>query len=93
LVAADRLFFGDTRPPLSREEVVAAFLPYVEVQRTAGVPLKCMTRHILGLFNGMPQARLWRRHLSEAAHKPGAGPEVIAAALAKWEGAQTRAAA
>ena len=44
-------------------------------------PLKSITRHILGLFNGLPGARAWRRHLSEAAHKPGAGPEVIEAAL------------
>ena len=40
-----------------------------------------MTRHILGLFNGLPGARAWRRHLSEAAREPEAGPEIIEAAL------------
>jgi len=93
LAEADRRFFGDHRPPLSRAAVVAAFLPYVEAELSCGVPLKCMTRHILGLFNGKPQARLWRRHLSEEAHKPDAGPEVIEAALRRWQAAQTQAAA
>ncbi len=46
-----------------------------------GAPLNGMTRHILGLFNGLPGARAWRRHLSTEAHRPGAGPEVIEAAL------------
>ena len=81
LAEADRRFFGDTRPMPSREEVVRALLPYVATQRAQGVPLKSITRHILGLFNGRPGARAWRRHLSEAAHRPDAGPEVIEQAL------------
>ena len=93
LAEADGRFFGETQAPRSRAEVVTAFLPYVEAEMAAGVPLKCMTRHILGLFNGMPRARLWRRYLSEEAHKPGAGPEVIEAALAQWQAAQDRVAA
>jgi tRNA-dihydrouridine synthase A len=36
---------------------------------------------MLGLFNGLPGARRWRRHLSEIAHRPGAGIEVIEEAL------------
>nr|EIQ9989552.1 tRNA dihydrouridine(20/20a) synthase DusA [Escherichia coli] len=40
-----------------------------------------ITRHILGLFQSIPGARQWRRHLSENAHKPGAGVEVVEAAL------------
>jgi len=81
LAEADRRFFGEGRTPPGRAEVVAAFLPYVEAQRLRGVPLRALTRHILGLFNGLPGARAWRRHLSETAGLPGAGPEVIAEAL------------
>ena len=81
LAEADRRVFGESRAAPSRAEVVRAFLPYVRAQRAAGVPLKSMTRHILGLFNGLPGARAWRRHLSTAAHRPGAGPEVIEEAL------------
>jgi tRNA-dihydrouridine synthase A len=81
LTEADRRFFGAERPPPDREEVVRALLPYAAQQCAEGVPVKSITRHVLGLFNGLPGARAWRRHLSEAAHRPGAGPEVIEAAL------------
>ncbi len=81
LAEVDRRFFGDERPPPGREEVVRGLLPYARDLTGRGVPLKVLTRHILGLFNGLPGARLWRRHLSERAHLPGAGPEVIEQAL------------
>ena len=81
LAQVDGRFFGDLRVPPGREAVVRAYLPYVETQRARRVPLKSMTRHILGLFNGLPGARAWRRHLSEAAREPEAGPEIIEAAL------------
>jgi tRNA-dihydrouridine synthase A len=81
LAEADRRVFGDPGPVPSREEVVRALLPYAERQCARGVPVKAITRHILGLFNGRPGARLWRRSLSEEAHRPGAGPEVIEEAL------------
>jgi tRNA-dihydrouridine synthase A len=47
----------------------------------------------MGLFNGLAGARAWRRHLSEAAHRPGAGPEVIEDALAQMSLRATPAAA
>ena len=81
LAEADRRFFGDTRSAPTRHQVVAAFLPYVERQLARGVSLSAMTRHILGLFQGRPGARAWRRYLSEQAHRPGAGVEIIEAAL------------
>jgi tRNA-dihydrouridine synthase A len=81
LAEADRRFFGDTRPPLSRHQLVTAFLPYVEQQLTQGVPLNTLTRHILGLFQGLPGARAWRRWLSEQTSRPGADAAVIVVAL------------
>jgi tRNA-dihydrouridine synthase A len=90
LAEADRRIFGDAREPRSREEIVADFLPYVERKLTEGVPLKSIARHMLGLFNGLPGARAWRRHLAEEAHRPGAGPEVIEAALDCWRRTQER---
>jgi tRNA-dihydrouridine synthase A len=41
-----------------------------------------MTKHMLGLFSGRPGARLFRRHLSENATRPGAGLGVLRDALA-----------
>ena len=81
LAGVDARFFGATGPGPDREEVVRALLPYVSERLLRGVPLKALTRHILGLFNGLPGARAWRRHLSTEAHRPGAGPEVIESAL------------
>ena len=83
LCSMDNALFGTPTTMISRHDVVRRYLGYVERQRKAGVPLKSMTRHILGLFNGCPGARAWRRHLSENAIAPQAGPEVVEAALAQ----------
>jgi tRNA-dihydrouridine synthase A len=83
LAQADQVIFGDPRPTPVALEVLDAFLPYVERNLSAGVPLNAMTRHILGLFQGRPGARAWRRHLSENAHRQGAGVEVLRAAAAR----------
>jgi tRNA-dihydrouridine synthase A len=83
LAEADRRFFGGAAPLPSRHEIARAMLPYIEAQRRRGVPLASVTRHMLGLFQGLPGARAWRRHLSENAHLRGAGPEVVEAALAR----------
>jgi tRNA-dihydrouridine synthase A len=50
-------------------------------QLARGTGLHAMTRHMLGLFNGQPGARAWRRVLSERAPKPGAGLDVLDAAI------------
>ena len=82
LAEADRRIFGDEGASvLSRREIVEAFKPYVLAERSAGTHLRHMTRHILGLFQGLPGARAWRRTLTEGAVKEGAGLEVIDAAL------------
>lgn len=83
LVEADARVFGDSRPRPTRHELVEAYLPYVERQLSAGTRLTRMSRHIIGLFQGVPGAKGWRRYLSENAPKPGAGSEVIREALAR----------
>lgn len=80
---ADRLVFGDDDDgPGSRHDVVAAMLPYIEDQCRLGVPLARMTRHMSGLFNGLPGARAWRRYLAENAHRRNAGAEILIQAAA-----------
>ena len=81
LSQVDDVFFGAPASTATRHDIVEAFLPYVEVQRSAGVALHAMTRHVLGLFNGQPGARLWRRYISENAPSRQAGPEVLRQAL------------
>jgi tRNA-dihydrouridine synthase A len=67
----------------SRHDIVLALLPYIERELEEGAELKHITRHLLGLYAGQPGARAWRRFLSENAHHPGAGIEVLHAALEK----------
>jgi tRNA-dihydrouridine synthase A len=52
----------------SREEAVQALSAYLVVQKAAGVPVKHISRHVLGLFQGMPGAKRWRRYISQHAH-------------------------
>ena len=82
LLEADARIFGD---PGGRRipDVLAAMLPYIEAHLSAGGRLHQVTRHMLGLFTGQPGARAWRRMLSEAAGRDGAGPEVVEAAAAR----------
>jgi tRNA-dihydrouridine synthase A len=77
LADADREIFGEDAPAPTRHEVLERLLPYVERELASGTPLNAMTRHILGLFQGQPGARAWRRHISEHAHRPGAGVAVL----------------
>jgi len=80
--AADRLFFGAPEDPLpSRHAAVHALLPYVESERSKGVRLHHISRHLLSLFNGRRGTKMWKRVISEQGMGPEAGPEVLLAAL------------
>ena len=67
--------------PPSRHAVVEAMIPYIQEQLEAGERLGGIVRHMIGLFAGMPGARAWRRHISENAHRAGAGVDVLREAL------------
>ncbi|WP_413204186.1 tRNA dihydrouridine(20/20a) synthase DusA [Rhodospirillum sp. A1_3_36] len=82
LAQADHLIFGDPTPPPSRHDVARALAPYLEDLLARGEPIKRLTRHVLGLFHGLPGARAWRRHLGEQAPRPGATVQVLLDALA-----------
>ena len=77
LAEADRMIFNDDHPIPTRHEVLENMLPFIEPELIRGTQLNHITRHILGLFHGCPGARRWRRMISEQAHRPGAGIEVI----------------
>ena len=76
----DATLFGQGEV-VSPFEAVEAYRPYMAARLEAGDGLHGMTRHMLGLFNGRPGARLWRRTLSERAPREGAGLDVLDAAL------------
>ena len=68
--------------PRGREALLRDYFPYMQAQLDRGVPLKHMTRHLLGLFLGERGGRAFRQVLSEGAHRPGAGLALIEQALA-----------
>ncbi|MGN6112668.1 MAG: tRNA dihydrouridine(20/20a) synthase DusA [Luteimonas sp.] len=72
--------------PRTRAELLEAFRPHVEGWLARGVPLKHVTRHILGLFNGERGGRAFRQVLSEGAHKPGADWSLVERALTVTRG-------
>jgi tRNA-dihydrouridine synthase A len=81
LLGVDPVLFGEPAPAADAFEVVERYEPYIAAQLARGIRLSSMTRHMLGLFAGRPGARAWRRHLATEAVKPGAGLEVLRAAL------------
>jgi tRNA-dihydrouridine synthase A len=82
LLSVDAALFGDAAPFGSQREAVEAFMPYVAAEVARGTRLHSITRHMLGLFQGKPGARAYRRHLATEAVKPGAGVQVLRDALA-----------
>ncbi len=89
LAQVDQQFYHVNRAMPTRTEIVEAFLPYVANQLEQGTRLHAMSRHVLGLFNGMPGAKKWRRHISENATRAGAGIDVLQQALSHVEDADT----
>jgi tRNA-dihydrouridine synthase A len=81
LIDVDTALFGAEAVARHRDDVIAALLPYVRQQLERGARLNHITRHILGLYQGVPGARKFRRHLSENAFRQDAGIEVLEQAL------------
>jgi tRNA-dihydrouridine synthase A len=92
LAEVDRLVFGEERATPDRWDVAEAMVEYAARRGAEGVPLKSITRHMMGLFHGLPGARSWRRMLGEQARAADARPDLIRDA-AKLVGQVERAAA
>jgi len=80
LTDVDARFFAGASRDL--DAAVDGYLRYVGCKLGEGVPLNAMTKHMLGLFNGRPGARLFRRHLSEHATRKAANLQTLRDALA-----------
>jgi tRNA-dihydrouridine synthase A len=81
LLGVDPDLFGAPAPLGSLKDTAQALIPYIERELARGTKLSNITRHILGLFQGVPGARAFRRHLSTEAVKPGAGVDALVAGL------------
>ena len=69
-------------PLPDRDEVLQRLRPYVQAHLARGDRLQHVTRHVLGLYQGLPGARAFRRVLSERAHRADAGWEIVEKAMA-----------
>ncbi len=83
LAECHQAFFAEDHMLPNRHQLLEHFIPYIEEQLSNGVQLKHISRHIIGLFQGMPGARSWRRMLSENAHRHNAGINIIRQAVSK----------
>ena len=81
LLAVDPIFFGEEPRFASPRDAAMALIPYIERELEQGARLHSITRHLHGLFRGVPGARAYRRHLAGAAASPQDGAELLAAAL------------
>lgn len=81
----DPRLFGSTAPVPERRDVIERLIPYIEREMQRGATLHHITRHILGLYQGRPGARVFRRILSEGAPRRGATLDVLMRALAEVE--------
>src|SRR5690554_7707495 len=81
LAGVDEAFYGEPGPALSRHAAARSLRPYIAKRLAEGAKLNHITRHLLGLFQGQPGGRRFRRHLSEHAHRDGAGLAIFDDAL------------
>ena len=91
LACIDAALHGGETP--ARTTVLRSMRAYIEAERTRGVRLASITRHLLGLYHGEPGGKAFRRVLSERARAEDAGWEVIEAALAQVDGRAAQAVA
>lgn len=85
LAEVDNQLFDSQSSVMSTFNAVRQMFPYIEKELAQGAYLGHITRHMLGIFQGIPGARQWRRYLSENAHKKGADLAVVEQALALVE--------
>ena len=81
VTAIDQALFGHRRSPVSRIDVVNAYLPYVRRALDSGIYLHHVCRHLLNMFQGQPGAKSWRRRLTEGFAARAGSVEVLEHAL------------
>ena len=92
LADVDGRIYGATAAPISRETVLERFILFAQDKIDQGIRLGNITRHILGLYNGEPGARMFRRHISENAHRRSDDVAVVREAMELVAAARERVA-
>ena len=82
LLDVDPLLFGAATPVADSFAAMAAFEPYVASELERGTRLHAITRHLTGMFTGLPGARSFRQTLATECMAPAAGLDALRAAVA-----------
>jgi tRNA-dihydrouridine synthase A len=82
LLAECQQQFFETHGVSKREDIIEPMNLYLERQVKKGTAVKHISRHLLGLFQGLPGARAWRRYLSENAYRDDDNTDLLNQALA-----------
>ena len=77
LSQVDEILYQEDGSVLSREAVLMNYIEYCKDRLSEGTRLNHLSRHIIGLYHGEPNSRLWRQHISDHAYQEGAGLEVL----------------
>ncbi|WP_352540528.1 tRNA dihydrouridine(20/20a) synthase DusA [Mesorhizobium sp. M0018] len=93
LTGIDAAFYGSTAESFDFVALIDAMADYASRHIAQGGRLGHVTRHMVGLFHGLPGARRYRQILSTDATGPGAGPQVLKAAFAEVDFGRTAEAA
>lgn len=64
LANVDQNIYHKNNSAISREQVLLDFIDYMKRQKDQSVPVRSMTRHILGLYHAQPNAKKFKRLLS-----------------------------
>jgi len=91
LATVDLLYFDEQGPAQGREAAVETMRDYLLREAAAGTPPRAIARHMLGLFNGLPGARRWRRTLSDSATLAREGARILDAGLEAFRSPQLAA--
>ncbi|MDO8306080.1 tRNA dihydrouridine(20/20a) synthase DusA [Herminiimonas sp.] len=89
----DARYYGDAATPKTRAEVAYAMIPYIRAQleqhgkseKGGGLKLNSITRHMLGLMAGLPNARAFRQILSDSKKLALGDPDLLLQALARMQ--------
>jgi len=77
LAEVDRNLYQQQTDMPTRQQILAHYVDYIDNEMLDGTPLSLMSRHVLGLFQGVPGAKAWRRYISENAHKPESNAQLL----------------
>lgn len=77
----DSRFYNENHPPKTRRQIIETMIPYIDDWAGKDINPQQIIRHVLNLFAHQPGTKHWKRFLSENAHEPGVGGDILLKAM------------